>query len=162
MCRAILLGIIALLASSSVQAQGQSSAERELIKLENDWGTAMQKRDTAFLQKLFADEFLSTDAGGAAFDRAQEFANWTSEGTRVESFLLSDLKVHVYGDTAVVTGVNTMPIRRGMGPGRCRSIPPRGPHRRDDVYLPFFSVLCPAFWPGLSLERYDSPSMTRS
>jgi hypothetical protein len=55
-----------------------------------------------------------------------------------------------------------VPICRGMGPGRCRSIPPRGPHRRDDVYLPFFSVLCPAFWPGLSLERYDSPSMTRS
>jgi ketosteroid isomerase-like protein len=108
MRRAILLGIITLLASSPVQAQGPSSAERELVRLENDWSTALQKRDTAFLQKLFADEFLSTDATGAAFNKAQEIANWTTEGARLDSFLLSDLKVHVYGDTAVVTGVNTM------------------------------------------------------
>jgi hypothetical protein len=39
---------------------------------------------------------------------------------------------------------------------------PLGPHRRDVTYLPFFSVRCPAFCPGLSLARYDSPSMTRS
>ena len=128
MCRAILLGIIALLASSSVQAQGQSSVERELIKLENDWSTAQQKRDTAFLQKLFADEFLSTDAGGAAFNRAQEIANWTSEGTRLESFLLSDLKVHVYGDAAVVTGVNTI---KGTFKGQDMS----GAYRFTDVFV---------------------------
>jgi GNAT superfamily N-acetyltransferase len=53
-------------------------------------------------------------------------------------------------------------ICRGMGPRRCRSIPPWGPHRRDVCYLPFFWVRCPAFCPGLSRLRYDSPSMTRS
>jgi hypothetical protein len=32
---------------------------------------------------------------------------------------------------------------------------PPAPHRRDVSYLPFFSVLCPAFCPGLSRARYD-------
>jgi hypothetical protein len=32
--------------------------------------------------------------------------------------------------------------------------------RRDDV--PYAFTFCPVFSPGLSLRRYDSPSMTRS
>jgi len=43
-----------------------------------------------------------------------------------------------------------MLIYRGMGPRRCRRIPPLAPHRRDVVYLPFFSPFGPPFWPGLS------------
>jgi hypothetical protein len=39
---------------------------------------------------------------------------------------------------------------------------PLDPHRRDVIYLPFFSGFCPGFCPGLSRARYDSPSMTRS
>jgi ketosteroid isomerase-like protein len=108
MYRPILLGIVALFAVSAVHAQAPSPAERELIKLENAWGTAWQKKDSAFLKKLFADEYLGTDQDGTTWTKAQDLANATSEGTRLESFVLTDLKVHVYGDTGVVTGRNTV------------------------------------------------------
>ena len=63
--------------------------------------------DAAFLQKPFADEYLSTGSSGATYSKAQDLANVTSEGTSLTSFALTDLKVRVYGDTAVVTGLNT-------------------------------------------------------
>ncbi len=43
---------------------------------------------------------------------------------------------------------------------RCEAL--QGPTYRCEVYLPFFSVTCPALRPGLSRARYDSWSMTRS
>jgi ketosteroid isomerase-like protein len=108
MYRPILLGIVILLfAVSAVLAQVPSAVERELIKLENDWSTAWQKHDTAFLQKLFADEYIGTDSDGATYTKAQDIANAKSEDTQIESFVLSDVKVHVYGDTAVVTAHST-------------------------------------------------------
>jgi ketosteroid isomerase-like protein len=107
MQRSLLVAIIAMFAVVAIRAQAPSAAEKDLIKLENDWSTAWQKKDAAFLQKLFADEYLSTGSSGATYSKAQDLANLTSEGTSLTSFALTDLKVHVYGDTAVVTGLNT-------------------------------------------------------
>ena len=42
----------------------------------------------------------------AAFTKAQDLARVKNSSTASPS-VLSDMKVHVYGDTAVVTGVNT-------------------------------------------------------
>ena len=108
MYRNILAGIVALLIVSTLGAQVPSTVERDLIKLENDWSTAWQKKDVAFLQKLWADEYLSTDQDGNTFTKAQDLANVSDRGTSTTSFALTDLKVHVYGDTAVVTGLNTI------------------------------------------------------
>jgi len=107
MHRTIAAAFVALFCIAVLGAQGQSSVERDIVKLENDWGTAWQKKDAAFLQKLFADEYLSTDNEGATYTKAQDLANVAALGTSVTSFALSDMKVHVYGDTAIVTGLNT-------------------------------------------------------
>jgi len=107
MNRSILIGIVLLFFGSSLAAQTPSTVESELIKLENEWATAWQKKDAAFLQKLFADEYLSTDQDGNTYTKAQELANVSDPGTSVTSFALTDLKVHVYGETALVTGLNT-------------------------------------------------------
>ena len=96
-----------MFAVSPLRAQTPSAVEQDLVKLENDWSTAWQKKDAAFLQKLFADEYLSTDQDGATFTKAQDLANVASASTSMTSFVLSDLKVHVYGDAAMVTGLNT-------------------------------------------------------
>jgi len=98
--------MVGLLAVSAAGAQVANPAERDILKLENDWSTAWEKKDTAFLQKLFADEYLSTDHEGTTSTKAQDLANVAQ--TTTTSFALTDMKVHVYGDTAVVTGLNTL------------------------------------------------------
>ena len=108
MHRKVLVRIVVLLMVSTLGAQTPSTVERELIKLENDWATAWQKKDAAFLQKLWADEYLNTDQDGNTFTKLQDLANVADRGTSMTSFALTDLKVHVYGDMAVVTGLNTV------------------------------------------------------
>jgi hypothetical protein len=71
----------------------------------------------------------------------------------------------VIGDGRVKTDAGVLGravdlLRDGTPPLQKHS--PPAPHRRDVSYLAFFSVFCPAFCPGLSRARYDSPSMTRS
>ena len=100
---AVMAGLFAV---SVVGAQVANPAERDILKLENDWSTAWQKKDAAFLQKLLADEYLSTDYEGATFTKTQDVANVAQSTTT--SFALTDMKVHVYGDTAIVTGLNTI------------------------------------------------------
>ena len=108
MYRNVLAGIVASFVVSALGAQAPSAVERELIQLENDWSTAWQKKDAAFLQTLWADDYLSTDQDGNTFSKAQDLANVSDPGTSTASFALTDLKVHVYGDAAVVTGLNTI------------------------------------------------------
>lgn len=128
MHRHVFAGVIALLMMAMVGAQGQNPIERDILKLENDWTTAWQKKDVAFLQKLFADEYLSTDQDGNTFTKSQELANVTSAGTALTSFALTEMKVHVYGDTAVVTGLNTI---KSTSKGKDNS----GAYRFTDVFV---------------------------
>jgi len=108
MYRLLLLLVVALFMVSPVYAQAPNAAERELIKLENDWSTAWLKKDGAFLQTLYADEYMFTSESGTIYSKAQDIAETISPENRNESFLRADLKVRVYGNTAVVTGLNTL------------------------------------------------------
>jgi ketosteroid isomerase-like protein len=122
------VAIAALCAVAPLCAQTPSPIERDLIKLENDWSMAWQKKDAAFLQKLFADEYLDTDQDGATFTKPQELANVPAAAFTLTSFALSDLKVHVYGVAAVVTGRNTI---KGLWKGKDAS----GAYRFTDVFV---------------------------
>lgn len=66
------------------------------------------KKDAAALQSLYATEFIGTGSDGVTYNKAQEIANAMAPDSRTQSFVQSDLKVHVYGDVAVVTGLNTI------------------------------------------------------
>jgi len=91
-----------------VGAQGPTAAERELVKLENDWSSAWQKKDGTFLQRLYADEYIFTDSDGITWNKADDIKNVLSPLSRPESFEITDVTVHIYGQTAVVTGRNAI------------------------------------------------------
>lgn len=108
MKRQMLVGVVVVLVAAVVGAQAPAtSVEKELLKLENDWNTATEKKDVALLDKLYATEFLETTPDGEPLTKAQELERVKASST-ASPFALSDMKVQVYGDTAVVTGVNTV------------------------------------------------------
>jgi ketosteroid isomerase-like protein len=86
----------------------QTAAEKELIKVENDWNTASIKRDTKTLELLYASEYHSTDYTGKTYTKAEDLKSTTDPKNVFTSGVLSDLQVHIYGQTAVVTGLNTV------------------------------------------------------
>jgi ketosteroid isomerase-like protein len=81
------------------------SVEQQLKKLEMQWANAGVKKDLAVIDRLLADDFTTTDPEGEVFTRAEEIAVLKSGEDVVFSAALSDIKVHVYGDAAVVTYV---------------------------------------------------------
>jgi ketosteroid isomerase-like protein len=79
--------------------------EQQLKKLEIQWANAGVKKDLAVIDRLLADDFITTDPQGEVFTRAEEIA-FLKTGEDVVSYAaLRDVKVRVYGDAAVVTYV---------------------------------------------------------
>ena len=86
----------------------QSAAEKELIKVENDWNTAYMKHDAKALESLYATEYFATGWDGKTYNKAEGIKADVSPNMVMTSTVLSDLKVHIYGQTGVVTGINTI------------------------------------------------------
>lgn len=128
----ILSGLVLTMALAVPQswAEAPKAPEQELIKLENDWSQAAVKRDRAALPRFYADEYIFTDEDGAVSDKAKDIADISSGAFRLTSYKFEDLKVHIYGDVAVVTGRNTI---TGIWEQIERDI--SGPYRFTDVFV---------------------------
>ncbi len=105
---AVLLLTIAVLTPAQTpkksQAQGTGAATQALISLENKWVEALVKSDTAALDSIFADTYVDTDEHSQRSDKQGVLSALKSGDLKIESIKLSDMKVHVYGDAAVVIG----------------------------------------------------------
>jgi ketosteroid isomerase-like protein len=102
-------GLIVLVFGLLALAQTQTeSVEQELIKLENEWADAWVKRDAASFDRIIADDYTWTSPWGDVWTKAQDLALVKSGEAVIKSWVLADMKVRVYGDTAVVTGRNTI------------------------------------------------------
>jgi len=81
------------------------SVEQQIKKLEIQWADAGVQKDVAAIERLLADDFSETAPDGLVYTKAQEIAYLKSGEDVVSSYTYSDMKVRVYGDTAVVTYV---------------------------------------------------------
>ena len=101
---AVLVAAISSLAlGQTADKQGKGSAEQTVMQLEHEWYEASLKNDTATLDKIIADDWVGQGPPGA-FTKAQALADMKSGDSKLESGTLGDLKVRVFGDTAVVAG----------------------------------------------------------
>jgi ketosteroid isomerase-like protein len=99
------VGLVVLVLGVAILAQTQSeNVEQELTKLEKEWGDAEVKRDIAFFDLILADEYMFTNPQGAVWTKAQYIASLKSGDLRVISSVLDEIKVNVYGDSAVCFG----------------------------------------------------------
>jgi ketosteroid isomerase-like protein len=64
---------------------------------------AMLKADTNSLEKLLADDFTAIHTNGALFTKAQEIENVKSGAIKWDKSDVQELKIRVYGHTAVTT-----------------------------------------------------------
>lgn len=78
------------------------SAEQQLMKLEAEWNQAEVKKDFALLDRVLADDYTDTQPEGSIVTKAQTIASLRSGEDVITSCALSNLRVRVYGDAAVV------------------------------------------------------------
>ena len=93
----------------------QAKVERELMQMEHDWSAAYLSHDVSVVDRILADDFIGTDGRGIMTDKEQEMEDARSENPnrKVLSEAIDDLKVRIYGDTAVVNGRTTEKIQAG-------------------------------------------------
>jgi len=109
------LALFVLVLLTPLLAPGQTSTSNRTAQVETElrdlvrlWDDAYVKGDTATLDRLLADEF--SFVGGPK--KAEYLASFKSRpANSVASALSADIQVQVYGDTAVLTGVDTITVR---------------------------------------------------
>jgi len=104
-CRVILIVLMSLLVSSAQTPKDDAKVEQALRNLVRAWDEAYVKGDAAILDRLLADEFAFV--GGPK--KAEYLASFKSRpADLVDSAVSTDIQVQVYGDTAVLIGLDTI------------------------------------------------------
>ena len=104
-CRVILIVLMSLLVSSAQTPKDDAKVEQALRNLVRAWDEAYVKGDAAILDRLLADEFAFV--GGPK--KAEYLASFKSRpADLVDSAVSTDIQVQVYGDTAVLVGLDTI------------------------------------------------------
>lgn len=79
-------------------------AVREHIEaLEKQWRDAVVSNNVKLMEHLLADDYLGISANGTVETKDEAVAQRRAGTIRIKSLTLSDIKVRVYGKTAVVT-----------------------------------------------------------
>jgi ketosteroid isomerase-like protein len=100
--------LIGLLSFGNVawsQAQTTSGTEKTVAALEQQWLQSQKTNNPDLVAPLLADKFINTGSDGKVTDKAQMLAD--AKATKYDSVDYSDLKVTVFGDTAIATGLFT-------------------------------------------------------
>lgn len=107
--RAITLSVASAMIWSAAQgAQTQGAVEQKVMQLEHDVAKAFASADIAVVERFEAPDYIFTGPGGSVTGRADDVNDLKTGNFKAEAIDLDDMKVHVYGDTAVVTGKVTL------------------------------------------------------
>ncbi len=94
----------AAFASSKPVPRAQRHEYRhDIDTVEEQWRTAILKGNASELENLLAEDYVGITAKGAIQTREQAVTNLKSGSFQLSSLVISDRKVRVYGETAVVT-----------------------------------------------------------
>ena len=97
-----LIGLVSLGGAVWSQAQQTGGIEKAVAALEQQWLQSQKTNNPDLVAPLLADKFVNTGKDGRVTDRAESLA--TAKATKYESAEYEDLKVTVFGDTAIATG----------------------------------------------------------
>jgi hypothetical protein len=123
---ALMLIILSLLVVPLAWSQG--NAEQQIKKATDELRAAMFKADTNSLEKLLADDYTAIHGDGSLVTKAQEIESLKSGALKYETSDVQDLKIRVYGHTAVTTSLASF---KGVTSGKPRS----GTNRSTRVWV---------------------------
>ena len=134
-----ILVIAALVAATSALAFGQmkdkkagmhqsGSAEQAVTQMEHELAASVEKSDTVTYARLIGDDYTFTTQDGVVRTKAEMIASYKSGELKYESVSFDDIKVRLYGNTAVVIGRSTV---KGQDKGQDIS----GRYRYTRVYV---------------------------
>lgn len=114
-CILLLMGLGVWMAPGADTQPGEAEAIR---RAERAWAQAALKGDAAALDKILADDMTHTHGGGRTESKAQFLEAIRSGAQKYEAIDYDEIKVRVYGSTAVVTSEpNIRTVNAGVPSG---------------------------------------------
>ena len=117
--------VAALLLSTSSSAMAQhpnaratTSTEQAVQQQDQERIRAQISADSVALRRIYADDFLGIGRTGVVRNKAEVIADFTSHALTYQSITTGEVRVRVYGNTAVETGRSTM-----VGQDRGKPVP---------------------------------------
>lgn len=98
-----LTGFVLLAGSTVTQAQNNAATEKAVAALEQQWLQGQKTNNPDLIAPLLADKIVSTSEDGKVGGRAEMLADAKSQ--KWTSAEYTDVRVNVYGDTAIATGI---------------------------------------------------------
>ena len=78
---------------------------RQVLQLEQQWRVALLRQDTQTLSKLLNSDYMGIGANGAIESRTETLQEIHAGTLRITELALSEQKVRIFAQTAVVTSV---------------------------------------------------------
>jgi ketosteroid isomerase-like protein len=103
---------VSMLVMASVYAQQPLPDEKQILKLEDDWARALKTKDRQVLDAIVAGNFTFIEPDGTVKNRDEYLADRSSDIADTESFEFADLKVSVFGNCALASGISKVTERR--------------------------------------------------
>jgi len=104
----IVAAFTALAQSEKKVAPSRTGVERQLVELERQLSDALVKQDAAVLDRLWSNDLVFTFPNGKVSSKAERLAGQKPSDQPSQSSNLNDqVKVYLYGNTAVVTVLST-------------------------------------------------------
>ena len=97
-----LIGLLSLGSAARSQAQQTGATEKAVAALEEQWLQSQKTNNPDLVAPLLADKFVNTSIEGKVSNKAETLA--TAKTTKYVSADYEDVKVMVFGDTAIATG----------------------------------------------------------
>ena len=110
MKRSLLMGSL-LLAAVSAHAQPQSQNQRvieEIRKVDRERIQAQVNADSVALNRIYADDFIGIGPSGTVRTKKEVLADFASGSLKFQSITTDNVRIRVYGNAAVETGLSTM------------------------------------------------------
>ena len=113
MRRTLVILVVTAASIAPGQAQNAPRASRKNVDqiirhVDQERIQAQIGADAAALDRIYADDFIGIGPSGVVRTKSQVIADFTSGNLRFQSITADDVRVRVYGNTAVETGRSTM------------------------------------------------------
>jgi ketosteroid isomerase-like protein len=106
MKRSLIVGSLLLLAA--VSAHAQRGVVEEIRKVDRERIRAQVNADAAELDRIYADDFIGIGPSGTLRTKKEVLADFTSGSLKFQSITTDDVRIRVYGNAAVETGLSTL------------------------------------------------------
>ena len=107
--------VLAVAATGIAQEEGVGETIR---KLDNERIQAQIHADAVALDRIYADDFIGVGPSGRVRTKPQVISDFTSGDLKFQSITTDEVKVRIYENTAVETGLSTM-----LGQDKGKAVP---------------------------------------